>query len=309
MEGGKPISSTHPELMTRFVKESSLTTKSEWLPDVDFMDVNCRNETIHGTGGESLLLQMPLAPAYGLTVHKTQALSIKHVVDGCTEGMFATGHLYVLISRVTDPRNLHLIGLPPKDMLEDVEKAWRAAGLDVDKCWESALSVTSEWIHTRGPQHISERIVQKRIEERRIPLKHRSLAETLNPMPRASKVIHELLDWIDECDMASQRNEARPPFREEIFDEDRWWLSDLQRREVPEKPTLEVYEDGPESEKEQTDEEVDSDPMSGSEQDLGEIPEGLLQQRQRLDRAVKVCFRTTRKRKIAESQAKSSRND
>ena len=80
VEGGKPISATHPELMARFVKESSLR-KSEWLPDVDFIDVHCRNETIQGMGGETLLLQMPLAPAFGLTVHKTQALSIKHVVD------------------------------------------------------------------------------------------------------------------------------------------------------------------------------------------------------------------------------------
>ncbi len=198
---------------------------------------------------------------------------------------------------------MNLVGLPPRDMLQDVEDAWRAAGLDVDRCWENAISVTSEWVYTRGPQHISQRIVQKRIEERRIPLKHRSLAETLNPMPRAAKVIHELLLWIDSCDEASQRNEQRPPFRQEIFDEDLWWLSDLQRRDAPEKKTLEVYEDGPESEKEEKDEEVDSDPMSGSEHDLGEIPEGLLQQRQRLDRAVRVCFRTTRKRTIAESQA------
>ncbi len=126
---------------------------------------------------------------------------------------------------VQDPRNIHLVGLPPRDMLQDVEDAWRAAGLDVDKCWENAVSVTSEWVYTRGPQHISQRIVQKRIEERRIPLKHRSLAETLNPMPRAAKVIHELLLWIDSCDEASQRNEQRPPFRQEIFDEDLWWSS------------------------------------------------------------------------------------
>ena len=34
-------------------------------------------------------------------VVKTQALSIKHVVCGCLEGIFAWGQLYVLISRVT----------------------------------------------------------------------------------------------------------------------------------------------------------------------------------------------------------------
>ncbi len=30
-----------------------------------------------------------------------------------------------------DPRNFHLLGLPPVDMLEEVAQAWRAAGLDV----------------------------------------------------------------------------------------------------------------------------------------------------------------------------------
>ncbi len=220
------------------------------------------------------------------------------------EGIFACGHLYVLISRVTDPRNLHLVGVPPKDVLEDVEKAWRDAGLDVDRCWENAVSVTSEWVYTRGPQHISQRITQKRIEERRIPLKHRTLAEVLDPMPRASLVIHRILGWIDECDLASQRNEQRPAFREEMLDEPFWWLSDLQRREVPERP-LELLEDGPESENEEKRDDLhsDSDPMSGSEHDLGEIPEGLLQQRQRLDRAVRVCFRNARKRTITESQS------
>jgi hypothetical protein len=29
------------------------------------------------------MLQLPLVPAYALTVHKTQALSIKHLVLGC----------------------------------------------------------------------------------------------------------------------------------------------------------------------------------------------------------------------------------
>ena len=43
-------------------------------------------------------------------VHKTQALSIKHVVRGCLEGVFAMGQVYVLISRVVDPRHLELIG-------------------------------------------------------------------------------------------------------------------------------------------------------------------------------------------------------
>ena len=39
--------------------------------------------------------------------------------------------VYVLLSRVTDPRHLALIGMPPADLLEAVCNAWEKAGLDV----------------------------------------------------------------------------------------------------------------------------------------------------------------------------------
>ena len=58
-------------------------------------------------------------------------IRIKHIVRGLLEGIFAQGQVYVLVSRVTDPRNFHLLGLPPLDMLEEVAAAWRVAGLDV----------------------------------------------------------------------------------------------------------------------------------------------------------------------------------
>ena len=35
---------------------------------------------------------------------------MKHVVRGCLESVFAMGQVYVLFSRVTDPRHLELIG-------------------------------------------------------------------------------------------------------------------------------------------------------------------------------------------------------
>jgi hypothetical protein len=49
-----------------------------------------------------------------------QALSIRHIVRGCLEGVFAQGQVYVLVSRVTCPWHFQLVGLPPKDLLEDV---------------------------------------------------------------------------------------------------------------------------------------------------------------------------------------------
>ena len=86
-------------------------------PDIDHMDVKPKLEIMATGRGEPSLLQLPLVPAYALTVHKVQALSIKHVVQGCLEGIFAHGQLYVLLSRVTDPQHLHLVGLPPLDLL------------------------------------------------------------------------------------------------------------------------------------------------------------------------------------------------
>ena len=60
------------------------------------MDISCRTETLITMPGQPVLVQLPLIPAYALTVHKTQALSIKHIVRGCIEGVFAQGQVYVL---------------------------------------------------------------------------------------------------------------------------------------------------------------------------------------------------------------------
>ena len=86
------------DLLARFCKETSLS-KQEMLPDMDFMDLGARQETLN-IRGEPILLQLCVVPAYALTVHKTQALSIKHLVLGCLEGVFALGQVYVLMSRV-----------------------------------------------------------------------------------------------------------------------------------------------------------------------------------------------------------------
>ena len=61
-------------------------------------------------------------------MHKTQSLSILHQVLGCLEGVFAQGHGYVMVSRVTDPANFALCGLPPKDLVDDVAAALRKNG-------------------------------------------------------------------------------------------------------------------------------------------------------------------------------------
>ena len=74
-------------------------SKREMMPDMDFMDLGARQETLN-IRGEPIMLQLCVVPAYALTVHKTQALSIRHLVLGCLEGVFALGQVYVLKSRV-----------------------------------------------------------------------------------------------------------------------------------------------------------------------------------------------------------------
>ena len=101
------------------------------LPDVDHMDVGARQENL-AVRGEPILLQLCVVPAYALTIHKVQqsrnpfvqwklllfaksefrfellvpgitgfrrcskvqALSIKHLVLGCLEGVFALGQAH-----------------------------------------------------------------------------------------------------------------------------------------------------------------------------------------------------------------------
>ena len=90
----------------------------------------------------------------------------------------------------------------PKDMLEDVASALIAAGVNVDAFFEKACKNTGEWKYDRTKARVKDRIDQKFCHERSIPLKFRTLAECLNPQPRAQAVFRRLLDWIDRCDMA-----------------------------------------------------------------------------------------------------------
>ena len=121
---------------------------------------------------------------------------------------------------------------------------------------------------------LKDRIRQKFDDERGIPLKHRTFAETLNPQLAASVVIKKLLDWIDRVDRRTCA--AKPPFETEdgqsIFpdNDELWWLIEMQRR-APEEEHVEGDEDGPASDVEgqQQVEEEDDDPMSDEADDAG----------------------------------------
>ena len=65
------VPASHPSLCARFVKETALQ-KSSLLPDIDMIDCAVRQENLN-FAGQPIMLQLPLVPAYALTVHKTQA--------------------------------------------------------------------------------------------------------------------------------------------------------------------------------------------------------------------------------------------
>ena len=183
----------------------------------------------------------------------------------------------MLISRVTDPQNFHLIGIPPKDLLEDIAAALINSGINVDDFFETACRVTGDWKYDRSKPRLKDRIDQKFNHERSVPLKSRTLAESLNPQPDAHVVFQRLLDWIDRCDVASQLGLPKPPFEtldgDPIFpedDDDAWWLTDVSKRIAGEDQNA-GDEDGPVTGDEAGDDEVeqkevsDDDPLSEPE--------------------------------------------
>ena len=102
-------------------------------------------------------------------------------VIGSLEGEFVQGQLYKMLSRVRDPTNFMLIGLPPKDLIEDVAEELHRSGIDVDAYFEDACKVTGEW-HDRTKARLVDRIPPNSSDdENSIPLEWNTLAECLNP--------------------------------------------------------------------------------------------------------------------------------
>ena len=105
-------------------------------------------------------------------------------VIGSLEGEFVQGQLYKMLSRVRDPTNFMLIGLPPKDLIEDVAEELHRKGIDVDAYFEDACEVTGEWQYDRTKARLVDRIQPKSSDdENSIPPKWNTLAECLNPEP------------------------------------------------------------------------------------------------------------------------------
>ena len=189
------------------------------------------------------------------------------------------GQVYVLFSRVTDPRHLELIGMPPENILEDVCHAWERAGLDVVECLRRATTVTNEWVYSpTGVESIRDRLKLRVLKETSVPVVLKPLEHIINAQPRALAVIKRLLDWISRVDLASQQGFPRPAFKtvegDPIFppEEEQWWLTDFQQRKKPEETAGD--EDGPATDAEGEDKSETDDEDPTSEEDVVEKGDG-----------------------------------
>ena len=136
--------------------------------------------------------------------------------------------------------NLHLIGVPPKDLMAEVAIALKKHGYSEIDTFIRWTDVSREWEYKVS----SKSFVQKYIRERQVPMIHKTLDDILNPQPIAGRVLLRLLDYIDRVDRASQDGSSRPKFLavdgEAIFPpsghpDELWWLTELSRRKTEER--------------------------------------------------------------------------
>lgn len=63
--------------------------------------------------------QFPICLSYGITIHKSQGLSLKNAVIDAGNSVFSCGQVYVALSRLTSSEGLHLINYDPHSVLAD----------------------------------------------------------------------------------------------------------------------------------------------------------------------------------------------
>jgi len=78
----------------------------------------CEFATSVGKTAELVMTQFPLTLAYASTVHKCQGLTLDRLRVDCSS-MFASGMLYVALSRARELEHICLLGFKPKSLISD----------------------------------------------------------------------------------------------------------------------------------------------------------------------------------------------
>ena len=65
--------------------------------------------------------QFPLSLSYGITIHKSQGLSLQSAIMDIGNSVFSCGQTYVALSRVTSLEGLHLINFDPSSVIASEE--------------------------------------------------------------------------------------------------------------------------------------------------------------------------------------------
>jgi len=93
-------------------EDSIIVEKNHRLIKVDRFDFELGRSTLDGEGHiDSEVVctfsQFPLRPAYGITIHKSQGMSLDNLVCN-VDYIFADSQFYVALSRATDPQRLKI---------------------------------------------------------------------------------------------------------------------------------------------------------------------------------------------------------
>jgi len=66
--------------------------------------------------------QFPLSLSYGITIHKSQGLSLQNAIMDIGNSIFNCGQVYVALRRITSLGGLHLVNYDPSSIIAS-EKA------------------------------------------------------------------------------------------------------------------------------------------------------------------------------------------
>ena len=100
--------------------------------------------------------------------------------------------------------------MPPVDLIEDVVLAWAQAGLDPVVCMRMCVGVTEEFVYDEKQELVKNRLRPRTVNNKTLPVRNRPLADVLDPQPRCSAVLHQLLEWIDRCQLSPSPNAQHP---------------------------------------------------------------------------------------------------